>query len=91
MVETLEGLSSVNIPMHKDPVYPQNQIEHMLTNAITQAGERSWFFKKALTFIVMKAICQSNQSWDEQAKYLKSALGQYREMVLLWLGFSADT
>ena len=58
MVETLEGLSSVNFPKHKDPVYPQDQIEQMITNAITQAGESSWFFKKTLTFIVTKVICQ---------------------------------
>ena len=45
MVGTLEGLSSVNIPKHKDPVYPQDQIEQMINNAITQAGESAWFFQ----------------------------------------------
>ena len=56
MVETLEGMSSVNFPKHKDPVYPQDQTEQMINNAITQAGESSWLFKKALTFIVTKSL-----------------------------------
>ena len=46
MVETLEGPSSVNIPKHKDPVYQQDQIEQMITNAITQAGESAWSFQE---------------------------------------------
>jgi len=31
----------VKIPKHKYPVYPQDQIEQMITIAITQAGESS--------------------------------------------------
>ena len=45
MVEIIEGLSSVNFPKHKDPVYPQDQIEQMIISAITQAGESAWFFQ----------------------------------------------
>ena len=88
MVETLEGLSSVNFPKHKDLVCPQDQIEQMLTNAITQAGERSWFFKKAMTFMVTKSLV--NITGHEMNKPSDKYLSNPRK-VSLWLGFLQKT
>ena len=84
MVETLEGLSSVNFPKHKDPVYPQDQTEQMINNAITQAGESSWFFKKAMTFIVTKSFVNitGHEMNKPSNKYLSNLI-----TVSLWLGF----
>ena len=41
MVETLEGHVISEHSNHKRPVLVQHQIEYMLINAITQAGEGS--------------------------------------------------
>jgi len=57
MVEIIEGLSSVNFPKHKDPVYPQDQIEQIIISAMTQAGENACFLQGSTDFRVTKVVC----------------------------------